>query len=60
MTVAHLIECLLSKVSSLSGFEGDASPFTDVTTEQISTLLRDHGYQSRGFEVMYNGHTGKN
>ena len=22
MTVAHLIECLLSKVSSLSGFEG--------------------------------------
>lgn len=59
MTVAHLIECLLSKVSSLSGFEGDASPFTDVTTEQISTLLRDHGYQSRGFEVMYNGHTGK-
>ena len=22
-------------------------------------LLREHGYQSRGFEVMYNGHTGK-
>ncbi|CAI5757533.1 unnamed protein product [Candida verbasci] len=59
MTVAHLIECLLSKVSSLSGLEGDASPFTDVTAEQISKLLREHGYQSRGFEVMYNGHTGK-
>ncbi|RCK60610.1 DNA-directed RNA polymerase II subunit RPB2 [Candida viswanathii] len=59
MTVAHLIECLLSKVSSLSGFEGDASPFTDVTAEAIAKLLRDHGYQSRGFEVMYNGHTGK-
>jgi DNA-directed RNA polymerase II subunit RPB2 len=59
MTVAHLIECLLSKVSSLSGFEGDASPFTDVTAEAIAKLLRDNGYQSRGFEVMYNGHTGK-
>ncbi|KAM9938365.1 hypothetical protein OXX80_002117 [Metschnikowia pulcherrima] len=59
MTVAHLIECLLSKVSSLSGLEGDASPFTDVTAEAVSKLLREHGYQSRGFEVMYNGHTGK-
>ncbi|GAB7354020.1 hypothetical protein MBLNU459_g4608t1 [Dothideomycetes sp. NU459] len=59
MTIAHLIECLLSKVGSLRGQEGDATPFTDVTITQISTLLRQHGYQQRGFEVMYNGHTGK-
>ncbi|ODQ81444.1 hypothetical protein BABINDRAFT_159736 [Babjeviella inositovora NRRL Y-12698] len=59
MTVAHLIECLLSKVSALRGYEGDASPFTDVTVEAVSKLLRESGYQSRGFEVMYNGHTGK-
>ncbi|KAH3679597.1 hypothetical protein WICMUC_000829 [Wickerhamomyces mucosus] len=59
MTVAHLIECLLSKVSALSGLEGDASPFTEVTVDAISKLLRENGYQSRGFEVMYNGHTGK-
>jgi len=59
MTVAHLIECQLSKVAALSGHEGDATPFTDVTVDAVSSLLREHGYQSRGFEVMYNGHTGR-
>lgn len=59
MTIAHLIECLLSKVGSLQGQEGDATPFTDVTVTSISEILADHGFQQRGFEVMYNGHTGK-
>jgi DNA-directed RNA polymerase II subunit RPB2 len=59
MTIAHLIECQLSKVSSLRGYEGDATPFTEVTVDSVSRLLREHGYQSRGFEVMYNGYTGK-
>ena len=59
MTIAHLIECQLSKVSSLRGFEGDATPFTEVTVDSVSRLLRENGYHSRGFEVMYNGHTGR-
>merc|ERR1719310_312353 len=59
MTIGHLVECLLSKVSSLTGDEGDATPFTSVTVDEISKLLQNFGYQKRGFEVMYNGHTGR-
>ncbi|CAJ2503099.1 Uu.00g104930.m01.CDS01 [Anthostomella pinea] len=59
MTIAHLIECLLSKVATLKGMEGDATPFTAVTIDSVSMLLRDQGFQSRGFEIMYHGHTGR-
>ncbi|KAJ1660661.1 DNA-dependent RNA polymerase II [Dispira simplex] len=59
MTIGHLVECLLSKLSTLTGSEGDATPFTEVTVEAISDALAECGYQKRGFEVMYNGHTGR-
>lgn len=59
MTIGHLVECLLSKVATLIGNEGDATPFTDLTVEGVSTFLRQKGYQSRGLEVMYHGHTGR-
>ncbi|KAI9225884.1 MAG: DNA-directed RNA polymerase II subunit RPB2 [Piptocephalis tieghemiana] len=59
MTIGHLVECLLGKVSTLEGNEGDATPFTDVTVEAISRELGMRGFQKRGFEVMYNGHTGR-
>ena len=57
--VCSTSECLLGKVSSCIGVLGIATPFTDVTVENISETLHLCGYQQRGWEVMYNGHTGR-
>ncbi|EPS65990.1 hypothetical protein M569_08783, partial [Genlisea aurea] len=59
MTIGQLIECVMGKVAAHMGREGDATPFTDVTVDNISRALHRCGYQMRGFETMYNGHTGR-
>jgi len=60
MTIGHLIECLLSKVSLLTGSEGDATAFEYGTTvEKIMDRLHANGFQKHGNERLYNGHTGK-
>ncbi|GMH42706.1 hypothetical protein BSKO_10625 [Bryopsis sp. KO-2023] len=59
MTIGHLVECLMSKVASCVGQEGDATPFTEVTVENISNKLHQCGYQCRGWEVVYSGFTGR-
>merc|ERR1711871_1201584 len=59
MTIGHLIECILGKVATLGGDEGDATPFMEITVDDISQRLHNKGYQLRGNEVVYNGHTGR-
>ena len=48
MTIGHLVECLSSKVASLKGIEGDATPFQNTesknTVESISAQLHQLGY----------------
>jgi DNA-directed RNA polymerase II subunit RPB2 len=59
MTIGHLVECLLGKVGSLEGMEGDASPFQEnITVDHVCRQLHTKGYQLRGFETLYNGFTG--
>ena len=59
MTIAQLIECLLGKVVVFQGCEGDATPFTNVTVDDIATRLHAMGYQKHGNEALYQGHTGR-
>lgn len=59
MTIGQLIECLLGKVSAINGTEGDATPFTNVTVEDIASRLLKSGFQPHGWELMHNGHTGR-
>lgn len=59
MTIGHLIECLLSKLSLLTGTEGDATAFEfETTTEKIMHQLHANKFQKYGSERLYNGHTG--
>lgn len=46
-------------MSVFSGQKGDGTPFTGIQVEEISKQLALYGYQSRGYEVMYNGLTGQ-
>lgn len=60
MTVAQLMETLLSKVGCMTGALGDGSPFGETQVEDLAKILRDnYGMEPYGNEIMYNGYTGR-
>jgi DNA-directed RNA polymerase II subunit RPB2 len=59
MTIGHLVECLLGKVCTITGKEGDATPFNEVKVDEVAKLLEECGYAADGTEILYNGETGE-
>jgi hypothetical protein len=60
MTIAHLMETLMGRACAETGTLGDGSPFTDVSVEGLSRILRDDlGLEPHCNEVLYSGLTGK-
>jgi DNA-directed RNA polymerase II subunit RPB2 len=60
MTIAQLMETLLSKVGCMTGALGDGSPFGETTVDDLAGILRDnYGMEPYGNEIMYNGYTGR-
>jgi DNA-directed RNA polymerase II subunit RPB2 len=62
MTISMLLEMLTGKLCALEGELGDATPFTESSTDihkTLETALTKHGYENYGWETMYNGTTGK-
>ncbi len=60
MTIAQLMETLMSKIGCMAGSLGDGTPFGETTVENLADLLRDqYGMEPYGNEIMYNGYTGR-
>ena len=66
MTINQLIECALGKECTMTGEYSDATPFTenslnvaDKIVERANSSIEKYGFQSQGWETMYNGMTGE-
>lgn len=59
MTMEYFIEILTSKGAALKGERVDATPFRPIDLDNYRKILRDRGYNSRGYEPMISGISGK-
>jgi len=66
MTVNQLIECALGKECAISGTYGDATPFTEESTnvadklvDRVSEKMKTYGFEAHGWETLRNGMTGE-
>lgn len=59
MTIGQLIECIMGKAGAMAGTRFDGTAFSGQSSESISDILRQHGYEGHGNEVLYNGRNGQ-
>ena len=59
MTIAQLMECILGKACCYNGTQGDGTPFTGQSVEDIASVLEKTGMERYGNEMLYNSRTGE-
>lgn len=60
MTIAQLIECVLSKIGVMRGCTMDSTPFTGINANNVGEYLeKNYGFSYSGKEVLINGMTGE-
>ncbi|GAX83322.1 hypothetical protein CEUSTIGMA_g10748.t1 [Chlamydomonas eustigma] len=60
MTVAQLMECVMGKACCSIGTFGDATPFNNVSIQDIQkALVEQCGLEPNGNELLYNSRTGE-
>lgn len=59
MTIAHLVECVFSKLCTLEGVIGDGTVFLPFDKDGMFERLGKHNFEKYGNEMMYNGRTGE-
>jgi len=59
MTIGQMLEMLMSKKCCIKGEQGDGTPFSHPTYEDVARELHELGFQKYGNEIMINGMTGE-
>ena len=59
MTAGHLLETLGGKAAALSGMLMDGTAFSGNTEDDYMKMLKEHGFDEYGEEVLYDGVTGE-
>lgn len=59
MTIGHEAEMLLSMLAGYRGCVADGTPFQDMNTQEVGTLLRQCGLSEDGCYTMCDGRTGE-
>lgn len=59
MTIAHIVECVFSKLCCMEGMLGDGTVFLPFDKEAMFNQLEGHKFEKYGNEIMYNGRTGE-
>ncbi len=59
MTAGHLLEMLGGKAAALGGILMDGTAFSGNTADDYINILKEHGFEEYGEEVLYDGITGR-